>query len=212
MDNQNIFSQEQHRVIALAGLLQSTQQVSLIARNGQWNTPAAITCVHSLFELDANSVADVYEDIHNLRFGLQHLKNLLQKNIEQADVEITRYALTLLHLERKLMQQKNIMNKISQGLYAIKNEFDISDLSDMTLLSRIADVYVNTISTIPPKVQVEGNREYLSQTQNTYRVRAMLFAGIRSAVLWRQLGGTRWELFWNRRRILRDTESLINIY
>ena len=56
MDNQIKYSQEQNRVIALAGLLQSTQQVSLIARNGQWNTHAAITCVHSLFELDANTV------------------------------------------------------------------------------------------------------------------------------------------------------------
>jgi len=106
------------------------------------------------------------------------------------------------------VQQKNIMDKISQGLYAIQNEFDISDLSNMTLLSRIADVYVGTISTIPPKVQVEGNREYLSQSHNTYRVRAMLFAGVRSAVLWRQLGGTRWKLFLNRRRILRSIESL----
>ena len=68
---------------------------------------------------------------------------MLQKNIEQADVEITRYALTLLHLERKLVEQKNILDKVSQGLYAIKNEFDIGDLSNETLLSRIADVYVN---------------------------------------------------------------------
>jgi high frequency lysogenization protein len=211
MDNQIDYSPEQHRAIALAGLLQSTQQVNLIARNGQWDTPAATTCVHSLFQLDADSVTDVYEGTRLLKPGLLHLRNLLQKKIERADVEITRYALTLLHLERKLVQQKNIMDKISQGLYAIKNEFDISDLSNMTLLSRIADVYVGTISTIPPKVQVEGNREYLSQTDNTYRVRAMLFAGIRSAVLWRQLGGTRWKLFLNRRRILRSTESLINM-
>ena len=104
-----------------------------------------------------------------------------------------------------------MLNKISQGLFAIKNEFDIHDLSNITLLSRISDIYVNTVSTIPPKIQVEGNREYLSQLNNTYRVRSMLFAGIRSAVLWRQLGGTRWGLFFNRRRILHSTNSLIEM-
>ena len=211
MNEHTDLSIDQRRAMALAGLLQSSQQVSLLARHGRWNEPAAATCVYSLFQLDADSVTDVYEDIHGLKAGLQHLKNLLQRNIERADLEITRYALTLLHLEKKVIPQQDLMNKISQGLYAIKNEFDIKDVTDMNLLSRVADLYVSTISTIPPKVQVEGNREYLSQLDNTYRVRAMLFAGIRSAVLWRQLGGTRWGLFLNRRRILRGTEDLINM-
>lgn len=211
MDETPAYTADQHRAIALAGLLQSSQQVNQIARQGLWNESAATTCIYSLFQIDADSVAEVYADIRGLQPGLKHLRNLLQKKIERADLEITRYTLNLLHLERKLIQQNTMLNKISQGLFAIKNEFDIHDLSNMTLLSRISDIYVNTVSTIPPKIQVEGNREYLSQLNNTYRVRSMLFAGIRSAVLWRQLGGTRWGLFFNRRRILHSTESLIEM-
>jgi len=207
----NNYSAEQHQVIALAGLLQSCQQVSLIARQGHWNESAASTCIYSLFQLDADSVTDVYEGIAGLRPGLQYLCDLLQKKIVRADMEVTRYALTLLHLERKLIQQKSTLDKISQDFYAINNEFDIRDSSNTTLLSRIADLYAHTVSTISPKVQVEGNREYLSQLHNTHRVRTMLFAGIRSAVLWRQLGGTRWRLFFYRQRILRTTESLMEM-
>ncbi len=211
MDNDTQYSQEEHRVLALAGLIQSSEQVSLLARQGHWNEPAARTCIHSLFQMDADSVTDVYAGIAGLKPGLRHLINLLQKKIERADMDITRYTLTLLHLERKLIRQTSLLNKISQGLYSIRNEYDIDDINNAGLLSRIADVYISTISTLTPKVQVEGNREYLTQTLNTYRVRAMLFAGIRSAVLWRQLGGNRWSLFFNRRRILRTAESLIEI-
>ena len=202
---------EQRRALALAGVLQSSQQISLLARQGQWDSPAATTCIYSLFQLDAASVTEVYANIHGLKPGLQHLKNMLRKNIRRTDFEVARYALSMLNLERKLLARKALLDKISANLYAISNEHDINDISNSTLLSRIAEVYVTTISTIAPKVQVEGNREYLSQTDNTNRVRAMLFAGVRSAVLWRQLGGTRWGLFFGRHRLLRSTESLIKM-
>jgi high frequency lysogenization protein len=211
MREKDHYTHEEHQVLALAGLLQSCQQVSLIARQGNWNQPAATTCVYSLFQMDADSVSDVYDGIGGLKPGLRYLNNLLQRKIERADMEITRYALTLLHLERKLVQQTTVMNKINQTLYAINNEYDVREVANTGLLSRIADSYVSTVSKVPPKVQVEGSREYLSQTINTYRVRAMLFAGIRSAVLWRQLGGSRWGLFWGRRRILRTTQHLMEM-
>lgn len=211
MNNHTDYTPGQYQVIALAGLLQSCQQVSSIARRGYWSEPAATTCIYSLFQFDANSVADIYDNIRSLRPGLQYLGNLLQKNIVRTDMEITRYALTLLHLERKLIKQKPILDKISQGLHAVSNEFDIGDISNTTLLSRISDVYASTVSGIPPKIQVEGNRVYLSQIHNTYRVRTMLLAGIRSAMLWRQLGGTRWGLFFHRRQILRSIAGMIEI-
>ena len=209
MSSQDDMSPSQNQVMALAGLIQCTNQVHMIARQGKWNNPVASTCIHSLFQLEPDSVVDVYSEIHALRPGLQHLKQLLMKSVDQADVEVTRYALTLMHIEQKLRKHSQIMDRIRAGLYAIKNEFDISRIDSHELLARIAAVYVDTVSTIPPKVKVEGSREYLMQEVNTHRVRTMLFAGIRSAVLWHQLGGTRWKLFFQRKRMLHNTELLM---
>jgi len=204
-------SKETDRVLALAGLLQSCLQVRQLASQGDWDEPAAAACIHSLFQLDADSVADVYEGHQGLRTGLTHLKKLLQRNVGRADLEISRYALSLLHLERKLTRNSMMLDKVRQGLYEIRNEFDIRDIGNTTMLSRIADLYVSTISTIPPKIQVEGEREYLTQLNNTWRIRTMLFCGMRSAVLWRQLGGSRWGLFFGRRRILRAIDHILEM-
>lgn len=202
---------ETDRIMAMASLLQSCLLIRQIARHGEWDEQVAATCIYSLFQMDADSVTDVYGDYQGLQSGLKYLKNILQHKIERADIEITRYALSLLHLERKLIEKRGMLDKIRQQLYAIQNEFNIRDITNTTLHSRIADIYVSTISTIPPKIQVEGEREYLAQISNTWRVRTLLFCGIRSAVLWRQLGGTRWGLFWGRKRILRTIDHMLEM-
>ncbi len=58
---------------------------------------------------------------------------------------------------------------------------------------------------------VKGEEKFLSQTNNANKIRALLLSGIRSAVLWRQVGGNRWQLLLKRKyfvseanRILRD--------
>ncbi len=202
-------SRQHDQTIALAGLIQSCVQVDRIAQFGYWDSASAQACIYSLFQIEASSVNDVYQGSTSLSVGLKHLKAMLEKNIERSDVNITRYAVSLLHLEQKLIQNEQMLNTIRQGLYQIDNEFDISDIENTTMLSRLADIYVNTVSTIQPKIQVEGNREHLTLINNTYRVRSMLFAGIRSAVLWRQLGGSRWKLFFGRRQLLTTVNQIL---
>ncbi|MEK7758734.1 MAG: DUF489 family protein, partial [Pseudomonadota bacterium] len=41
------------------------------------------------------------------------------------------------------------------------------------------------------------------------KVRAALLAGIRSAVLWRQLGGRRWQLLFSRGKLARTAAELL---
>ena len=46
-----------------------------------------------------------------------------------------------------------------------------------------------------------GDPNVLQREENAARVRALLLAGIRSAVLWRQTGGRRWQLIFRRRKV-----------
>jgi len=42
------------------------------------------------------------------------------------------------------------------------------------------------------------------------KIRALLLAGIRSAMLWRQCGGSRWRFIFFRRKIQREAEFLLS--
>jgi high frequency lysogenization protein len=52
------------------------------------------------------------------------------------------------------------------------------------------------------RIQVSGNPAYLQQSGIAQRVRCLLFAGIRSAFLWHQVGGKRSHLLLRRDSLL----------
>ena len=48
---------------------------------------------------------------------------------------------------------------------------------------------------------VQGNPHYLAQADVVAEIRAVLLAALRSAVLWRQMGGSFWDLVLRRREM-----------
>ena len=40
------------------------------------------------------------------------------------------------------------------------------------------------------------------------KIRACLLAGIRSAVLWRQVGGSKWQLLFHRKKLVQAAQQL----
>ncbi|MEK9134155.1 MAG: DUF489 family protein, partial [Pseudomonadota bacterium] len=67
-----------------------------------------------------------------------------------------------------------------------------------------------TISTLTPRIMVNGEHGHLSNPLIAAKVRAALFAGIRSAFLWRQLGGNRWQLLFNRAKIAGEAAKILD--
>ena len=72
----------------------------------------------------------------------------------------------------------------------------------------IAGIYADTLSQLRFRIKVTGSAQHLQDRQTADKVRALLLAGIRSAFLWRQLGGRRWKLVLQRRRLLVTSEAL----
>ena len=56
---------------------------------------------------------------------------------------------------------------------------------------------------------VQGNPVYLGQPVVVGEVRATLLAALRSAVLWRQLGGSWWDLLLQRRHLVETARELL---
>ncbi|HXH02128.1 MAG TPA: high frequency lysogenization protein HflD [Candidatus Competibacteraceae bacterium] len=198
---------DQDRVIALAGLFQAARLVQRIAREGQ-ATPAAdfAACLHSLFQIDAPSSAAVYG-------GLEHLRSGLEQAVEQLrqprNMEITRYTVALLVLERKLARRPDLLARLGDGIRALRDRLAHFPLTHDNIVAGLAELYVSTISTLSPRIMVNGDARHLNQPQNAERIRALLLAGIRAAILWRQSGGSRLTLLLRRRALLTEAQHLL---
>ena len=56
---------------------------------------------------------------------------------------------------------------------------------------------------------VNGEQTYLGRTDIVNKIRALLLAGLRSAMLWKQCGGTRWKFLFFRKKLQLEIENLL---
>ena len=201
------YSQED-RTIALAGVFQVAQLVKEIAREGKSNQAAVESSLESLLNFDAPDVISVFGNLSGIIQGLRTLQNQLDNKTQNRNTDITRYAITLVHLQRKLEKNPEMLDQISSRLDTVKSQLDYFDLSHTNTIAKLADIYKTTISTLLPKIIVEGEQVYLSNNTNADKIRALLLAGIRAAVLWRQTGGTRLQLLFSRKKYLNSAKYL----
>ncbi|HRX61473.1 MAG TPA: high frequency lysogenization protein HflD [Candidatus Competibacter sp.] len=194
------------RVIALAGVLQAADLVRGIARRGQARMEDVDTCLASLLKIDATSSIDIYGDLHHLRPGLRLLEQQLGN---PSDIELTRYAIALLGLERKLSRRPDLLKAIGASLEEIIQNLPHFPINHSNTIARFADLYLRNISTLSPRIMVNGVQTHLSNPENANRIRALLLAGIRAATLWRQSGGSRLILLLRRNLLLRETRLLL---
>ena len=66
----------------------------------------------------------------------------------------------------------------------------------------LGTLYADTISQLRPRIMVQGNPHYLGQAGVVSEIRALLLAAVRSALLWRQVGGSQWQFLLGRRAML----------
>jgi len=198
-----------NQVVALAGLTQSVHLVQQIARRGVVDEEIMRPCIASLLKIDAEDVLDVYGGLPELSTGLR----LLEKQMgspDKVDPELSRYSATLLFLERTLMKSKDKAEVIRRGVRAVAERVPAVGLLDESVLAGLAGLYQETISQLKPRVVVMGEERYLRNTDNANRIRSLLLAGIRSAVLWRQCGGSRWRLLLSRGKFQREARRLLS--
>ncbi len=204
---------DQDRLIALAGLHQAAHCVQRIANRGSVDTAQMEPCIYSLFQVDAEDVPSVYGEPGAVASGARQM--VAQLTGEPArEMELTRYVLSLLRHERNLASKRGILAEVGRRIRGAAAARGDLPLLDREVLAGLAGIYQDTISKLTPRIIVRGNPLYLQNPDNQDRIRALLLAGIRAALLWRQCGGTRWQVVLNRRRMLdaaraylRDTES-----
>jgi high frequency lysogenization protein len=195
------------RTIAFAGLCQATSLVQQVAKNGYCDSNAFETSIKAIMNINPASTIDVFGQESNLRIGLTCLTKGLDTS--PAGTEITRYIISLMALERKLQSRRDAMSQLGDRIDMLARQATHFELFDEQMISNIASVYLDVISPIGPRIQVTGTPSVLQQTTNQHKVRALLLSGIRSAVLWRQIGGRRRHLILGRKKMVEQAKIIL---
>ena len=204
-----------NRTIALAALFQSVEGVNQIANKGQIDEALYKTSIQSVLEDNADTAIDLYGgSTSNLKTGLQSMMyqlgaGQLTPEGKPKDMEATRYALGLLHLEKKLHNNQEAFNKVLEGIKNTQEKLEFFDIDHENISASLADIYANTISEIGPKIMVKGEQSHLANPKNAAKIRALLLAGIRAALLWRQAGGNRWKLLLERGKLQKQADDFL---
>ena len=203
-----------NRTIALAALFQCVEGVRQLAHEGQVDQQLFHTCLHSTSNENTDTIQDIYGDINQLKTGFNVLlyqlgTSQLTPDGTQKNLEVTRYAINLLHLEKKLNATPELFQKLLEGIEDVQRQRKHFDATDETIVNRLAEIYSDSISQLGPRIMVKGDQNYLGRTEIAAKIRALLLSGIRASLLWRQAGGSRWKLLLERGKMQRRAEDFL---
>jgi len=199
----------ENQTMALAGIFQSAALIEQLATQGELNQAAFDCSFDSLFTFDAPTAVDVFGNLSGLSRGLKVLTLYLGGESQAPDKNVASYVLSMLKLSSTLKRNHNLATRVQSNLQKIEKQSRDFELSRRSVISQIDGVYQRTISTISPRIMVQGEQVYLSNSDNASKIRTLLLAGIRAAVLWHQLGGSKWKLIFSRKKYVLTANQLL---
>ncbi|MDO9141767.1 MAG: high frequency lysogenization protein HflD [Methylobacter sp.] len=197
-----------NQTLALAGIAQAAALVQQLASTGSADSAAFEASIASLFISDENGVDAVYGGLSGLKLGIKQLEDQMA-GFRITDPEQARYAASLVFLENQLSKQPAMLKTIFSGIERAEAQSEHFGVMHENVLANLGDIYHTTISTLQPRIMVNGEQEYLSRPDVVNKIRACLLAGIRSAILWRRCGGTRWKFLFYRKKIQAEIQKLL---
>lgn len=199
------------QAIALAGTAQSALWVEELARKSLYRSARVEAAIDAVLCLNPESADAVYGGMAGIDDGIRVLRAQLGRDtgkLETGELAvITRYMGQLLRLSVKVRKNRGMLDTLSQELEQTRQARAMG-MEPETLRARLADIYSRTVSTLSPRVMVQGNPANLENQGFVESIRLFLLMGVRSGVLWRQCGGRMWHLLLQRRALLSQVQRL----
>lgn len=186
-------------VVGLAAVFQACQLVRVAATSGRFDVSDVEASLDSVFRFDAETPVEVFGGLSNLRQGLIAFLAQLDNQAER-DLQLTQLVVSVLRTERKLSARPDMLGKLRDGIERVQTQRHDEPAHAPTVVSGLAVVYSETLSTLRPRITVHGNPQQLNQPVRVEQIRALLLAATRAAVLWHQVGGRQWSLLLRRRQ------------
>jgi len=185
------------QTLAFAGVFQAAQLAHQLAADDDYDRHALHHAGLSVIRLQADSAESVFESVHALRLGLDCVARLFSGRADASTREVFQYAAGMHQLSVNIGRERRAQAAIAAGLERLRArhaEHAASFDHDDALHEDLGALYERTLSRLRPRIVVRGSEGRLTDPLTVSRVRAALFAGIRAAYLWRQLGGRRWQV------------------
>lgn len=182
------------QALALAAIFQASNQVYKLAYTGDSDIKTMEFSMSTLLNQNPDSLGQLYGPIDNLQDGLVTMQRFLEnaKNIsEPRHKEVISYVMSSIHIASKLSSDQQLLSKIENGIDKARLQAEHFSMIHDNVVTNVGALYQDTISKMRLRIQVIGSAVYLQQSGVAARIRCMLFAAIRNAFLWRQLGGKR---------------------
>ena len=201
-------NQLENQTLALAGMFQAAVLIDELAVSGNCDGAAFDGSFDSLFTFDADSTEAVFGQVTCLHSGFTALTDYLGGETRGSSRNIAYYVLSMMKLAVSILSDDALSERLFNGLQEIERRGGEFELPRSSIISKIDGLYQQTISNLDPRILVRGEQNHLRNDDTAARIRTLLLAGIRSAVLWRQLGGSKWKLFLGRKRYVAAARKL----
>ena len=197
------------RTLALAGIFQAAGLVQEMADQGSTDPDTFQTSIRSIFDVNPLNSESIFGGIAGLRRGLNELLDHLTGKQTPHKAQVVKYAVGILYLERQLSKNPDMLERIRRDIERARLQSEHFSITHPNVLANLAACYSETISTLTPRIIVSGEQGHLSNPDVANAVRALLLSAIRSAVLWRQCGGNRFQLLLGRSKLLAEARRLL---
>lgn len=200
---------EQQKALALAGMVQAATLVQQLARTGELTTSAYQPLIGSIFVLDPKETEEIYGGIAGTRLGIETLLMVLKEKETTRYADTIRYCIGILQVEKQLRNNPDINSILRSRLEQLQHQLPhFESVIHSSVIAKLNDLYLDTFAKFRFRIQVNGDPRYLQREDNAARIRAILLAGVRSALLWRQLGGSRLQFLLGKRKLVGALEFL----
>ncbi|WP_151830756.1 high frequency lysogenization protein HflD [Acinetobacter ursingii] len=223
----------QNRALALAGVFQAAQLTHMTAMTGQQSIGESgnfyfeqliKACLNIRPAMNSSTqTLDFFHQLADISLGLKTLESSITQpfssspksrlpKLSNAKLPMT-YAMSLLQLEKKVYKNPAYVEIIEKSQQKILKQLSFFDNNYLhpSIIANLAQTYVETAGQINPRIMVRGNAEAFKDSNHTNRIRACLFTGLQMAHLWRQLGGSSWNMIFSKRKLLQDIQTLARL-
>ena len=195
-----MFKQElKNETISLGAIYQACNEIKKIAWQGEINNNIIEPLINSVYQTTSEEIEDVFISIKRLNSGLDFLRRQLVGDAFSRDGEVSRYFEAIGILVKNMNKKDEVLNKLRTELTKQSMPINEDNLDQHALF--LSELYLSTISTVEPRIIVNGDNKYLTDKNNAAMIRSLLLCAIRSYILWQQSGGSKFRIFIFKKKI-----------
>ena len=188
-----------NETISLGAIYQACNEIKKIAWQGEINNNIIEPLINSVYQTTSEEIEDVFISIKRLNSGLDFLRRQLVGDAFSRDGEVSRYFEAIGILVKNMNKKDDVLNKLRTELTTQSMPINEDNLDQHALF--LSELYLSTISTVEPRIIVNGDNKYLTDKKNAAMIRSLLLCAIRSYILWQQSGGSKFRIFIFKKKI-----------